>query len=150
MNEGSTLLTYAIAEPYGTALRQVRRALARHGLRAPAELDVAARIRHELGAGVAPCAVLWVDDPALLLEAVVFQRGAAAHIPQPLVVTGDNRRSEVLLRSPESLAREVPATVRDPLFDLLKRMARAVESVAGPRHPEFAAASGAEAAFPRR
>ena len=49
----------------------VRIALARQGLRAPAELDISARIRQELGAGVAPCIVLYVDDPVVLLEAVV-------------------------------------------------------------------------------
>jgi uncharacterized protein (DUF302 family) len=130
MTKTQPLLSFRIDEPYDVALRMVRIALARQGLRAPAELDITARIRQELGAGVAPCIVLYVDDPAVLLEAVVFNRGAALLIPQPLVVTGDNRQAEVLLRSAEMPAEAIPETVRDPLIGVQVRMTRAIESIA--------------------
>lgn len=130
MTKGSSLLSFRIDEPYDVALRKVRSALARQGLRAPAELDIAANIRHELGAGVAPCIVLYVDDPAVLLEAVVFNRGAALLIPQPLVVTAYNGQAEVLLRGPEVPASGIPESIRDPLIGLQTRMARAIESIA--------------------
>jgi hypothetical protein len=135
------LLTFTLAEPYEIALRMVRIALARQGLRAPVELDVTARIRQELGAGIAPCMALYVDDPAVLLEAAVFHRGAALLIPQPLVITGKNRHTEVLMRSPESLAAEIPESVREPLLDLLKRIARAMESVAERQGAQLALSS---------
>ncbi|HWB96368.1 MAG TPA: hypothetical protein VG672_06690 [Bryobacteraceae bacterium] len=141
MIKGPPLLTFHITEPYPIALRMVRRALAQQGLRAPAELDISARIRQELGAGVAPCLVLYVDDPAVLLEAVVFHRGAALLIPQPLVVTGDNRHTEVLLRDPESLAGETPESVREPLFDLQKRMARSMDTIAERQGAHFTVSS---------
>jgi uncharacterized protein (DUF302 family) len=128
--QGSPVLKYALAEPYEAAVRAVRSALKRHGLRTALELDVAARIRSELGAGVAPCYVLYVDDPAVLLEAVVFHRGAALLIPQPIAITGDNRHSEVLVRSPVSLNGAVPESVRDPLLDLLRRITHTVEGIA--------------------
>jgi uncharacterized protein (DUF302 family) len=130
MTKGPPLLSFRIEEPYDVALRMVRIALARQGLRAPAELDIAGRIRQELGAGVAPCIVLYVDDPAVLLEAIVFNRGAALLIPQPLVVTRDNRHTEVFVRSPELPAGDVPESVRDPLLGLHVRMTRAIESIA--------------------
>ncbi len=120
------MLTFTIDEAQPAALRTVRRALAGQGLRVPAELDVGARIRRELGAGVAPCTVLYVDDPVVLLEAVVFHRGAAMLIPQPVVVTAAGAHTEVLLRGPESLAAEMPASVRDPLLNLHRRIARAL------------------------
>ena len=129
MTTGQPLLTFTIDEPYEVALRMVRIALARQGLRAPTELDVTARIRQELGAGVAPCTVIYVDDPAVLLEAVVFHRGAALLIPQPLVITGNNRHTEVLVRRPASLTNEVPESIRDPLYDLQRRMTVAMESI---------------------
>lgn len=129
MNE-PPVVTYALAEPYENAVRTIRSALKRHGLRTPLELDVAARIRHELGACVAPCFVFYVDDPASLLEAVVFDRGAALLIPQPVVITGDKRRSEVLVRSAESLHGAAPESVRDPLHDLLRRITRTMDSIA--------------------
>ncbi len=130
MTKGPPLLSFRIDEPYDVALRMVRIALARQGLRAPAELDVTARIRQELGAGVAPCIVLYVDDPAALLEAIVFSRATALLIPQPLVVAGDNRHTEILMRSPELPATDIPESVRDPLLGLQLRMTRAMESIA--------------------
>jgi uncharacterized protein (DUF302 family) len=130
MNRESPVLTYALEKPYEAAARAVRSALTRHGLRIVFELDVAGRIRQELGAAVAPSTVFYVDDPALLLEAVVFHRGAALMIPHPIVVTGDNRRSEVLLRNPDSLNGGTPETVRDPLGNLLRRMMRTMETIA--------------------
>lgn len=130
MSKGPPLLSYTIDEPYDVALRMVRIALGRHGLRAPAELDIASRIRQELGAGVAPCTVLYVDDPALLLEAVVFNRGAALLIPQPLAVTGDVRHTDVFVPRPELPSGDIPASIRDPLFGLQMRMTRAIQSIA--------------------
>ncbi|MEO8594092.1 MAG: hypothetical protein ABI759_12290 [Candidatus Solibacter sp.] len=130
MTKGPPLLSFIIDEPYDVALRMVRIALARHGLRAPAELDIASRIRQELGASVAPCTVLYVDDPAVLLEAIVFNRGAALLIPQPLVVTGDNRHTNVFVHSPEMPLGGIPESIRDPLLGLQVRMTRAIESFA--------------------
>jgi uncharacterized protein (DUF302 family) len=141
MTKGPPLLSFRIDEPYHVALRMVRIALGWQGLRAPAELDVAARIRQELGAIVAPCTVLYVDDPAVLLEAVVFNRGAALLIPQPLVVTGDNRYTEVLVRSPELRSRDIPESVRDPLLGLQVRMTRAIESIAERQGADIAVSS---------
>lgn len=109
----------------------VRRALAQQGLRTPVELDVTGRIRQELGADVAPCTVMYVDDPILLLEAVVFNRGAALLIPQPLVVTGNGRESEVLFQSPEQPAGLMLESAREPLLGLRRRMVKAIEGVAG-------------------
>jgi uncharacterized protein (DUF302 family) len=133
MTEGPPLLSFAIDEPYDIALCRVRTALAQQGLRTPAELDVTARIRQELGARVAPCLVLYVDDPAVLLEAVVFNRGAALLIPQPLVVTEGKGHTKVLVRSPELPMGHIPESVRDPLLGLRGRMARAIETIADGR-----------------
>lgn len=120
---------FIIPEPYPIALRMVRRALAQQGLRVPAELDVSARIKQEVGAGVAPCAVLYIDDPVLLLEAIIFQRGAGLLIPQPLVVAGGHRRTELLLRD-AATAGGLSASVRDALSCLHSRIIRALETIA--------------------
>lgn len=131
MLKGSSVVTFSIAEPYPVAVRMVRRAFEQQGLRVPAELNVTARIKQELGAGLAPCVVLYVDDPVLLLEAVIFQRGAALLIPQPVVISGTNHHTEVLLRSAESLASEdQPAGLRDPVVNLHTRIVKAMESIA--------------------
>lgn len=77
-----------------------------------------------------PCTVLYIDDPAVLLEAVVSNRGAALLIPLPLVVTGNNRHTEVLLQSHELSTGDIPESVRDPLLVLQVRMTRAIGSIA--------------------
>lgn len=124
-------MTFSVPEPHQAALRMVRKALAQQGLRVPVELDVTSRIKQELGAGLAPCVVLHVDDPALLLEAVVFHRGSALLIPQPVVVSGNDRHAEVLVRSVEALmAGGLPASVRDPLLNLHARIVQAMETIA--------------------
>jgi len=131
MLNGSALVTFSIREPYETGLRLVRAALMRHGLLAPARLDVALRIKQELGVGVAPCTILFVDDPTLLLEGIVFHRGAALGIPQPVVVSGNDRYTEVLVRSAKSLVTGgFPASVQDPILQLQERIVRSMESVA--------------------
>jgi hypothetical protein len=76
MVDGGSLVTFRIPQPHQPALQLVRRAIASHGLLAAAEIDVASRIKRELGACLAPCTILFVDDPALLLEGIVFHRSA--------------------------------------------------------------------------
>jgi uncharacterized protein (DUF302 family) len=141
MSKGPPLLSFIIDESYDVALRMVRIALARHGLRAPAELDVASRIRQELGASVARCTVLYVDDPSVLLEAIVFNRGAALLIPQPLVVTGDYRHTDVFVQSQELPSAGIPESVREPLLELQVRMTEAIESIADRQEAHLAVTS---------
>jgi hypothetical protein len=136
MTTQSTLVSFAIEEPYEIALRMARIALSREGLRAPAELDIAARIRQESGADVAACMVLYVDDPLVLLESVVFDRAAPLLIPVPVVVTGDHRRARIVVRNPVGQA-PVPESLREPLTALGRRMTRAIESIAERRDAEL-------------
>ena len=150
MTHGQKVLSFRIEEPYEVALRMVRIALAKQGLRAPAELSIDARLRQELGASVAPSIVLYVDDPAVLLEAVVFNRGAGLLIPQPLVVVADNSCTEVLVRSPELPAGDIPESVREPLLGLQVRMARAIESIADRQEGHLAVSAEAHTNSLRR
>src|SRR5205823_7968032 len=85
MLTGSPLLTFSISLSLTRSGFVWSAQPLRNGLRASAELDVASRIKREMGVGVAPCTVLFVDDPTLLLEGIVFHRGAALGIPQPVV-----------------------------------------------------------------
>ena len=125
------MLTLSIVEPYRSALRNVRQALMQHGLRVSVELDIASNIKQELGARVAPCTVLLVDDPALLLEAIVFHRSAALGIPQPVVVSGNGVQTEVFIHGLHSREeRSLPATVVGPLTELQERLVRALETIA--------------------
>jgi hypothetical protein len=77
-----------------------------------------------------PSMVLCVDDPTLLLEAVVFNAGPRLQIPQPLVVCGGNPNTRLILRSPDRCNSDVPDTIRDPILSLQRRMTRALETIA--------------------
>jgi uncharacterized protein (DUF302 family) len=138
MTNISPVVTFSINEPGQRALRMVRRALSLHGLRTAAELDVASRIKQELGASLAPCVVLSVDDPVLLLEGIVFHRSAALEIPQPVVVSGGDHHTEVLVRSAESLViRGIPTNLHNPALQLQARIVRAMETVADRVHDQM-------------
>jgi uncharacterized protein (DUF302 family) len=131
MTNERSLVTFSVPGSHQATIRMVRRALAQEGLRVAAELDVAMRIKQELGARLAPCVVLYVDDPTLLLEAAVFHRGAALLIPLPVVVSGSDRHSEVLVRGVEVLIDGgLPASVREPLLNLHARIVQAMETIA--------------------
>ncbi len=131
----SPLVAFTLREPYSVGLRMVRRQLTQHDLRTAVELDVTSRIKKELGAELAPCTILFVDDPALLLEALVFHPGAAFGIPQPVVVSGNDRATQVLVRSADSLAvGGYPATARNPLLELHARIVGAMDTL-GTREP---------------
>jgi len=138
MTEDRSIRSFTIGERYDVALRMVRIALAREGLRVPAELDVTARLRQELGAMVAPSVVLYVDDPTLLLEAVVFNRAAGLLMPQPLVVCGGNHHTQVIVRNPDRC--DIPETVRDPMLALQLKMSRALETIADRQEAPLTAA----------
>jgi len=131
MIRGSSIVEFSLPQSHPAALRTVRKKLSQHGLRIAAELDITAHIRQELGACLAPCIVLYIYDPLLLLEAAIFHRGAALVIPQPIVLSGGTACTTVLLQSMESLvAAGLPASVQEPLYNLHIRMVRAVETVA--------------------
>ena len=135
-----SLRSFTIDERYDVAVRMVRIALGRAGLRVPAELDIAARLRQDLGAMVAPALVLYVDDPTLLLEAVVFNGGAGLLIPQPVVLCGRNHHTEAIVRNADRYSDEIPETVRDPVLALQLRIGRALESIADRQDVELSAA----------
>lgn len=140
MLQGSSpLLTFSIRQPYQIAYRIVREALGDHGLLVAAELDITSRIKHELGVDVAACAVLLVDDPTLLLEGIVFHRGAALWMPQRVVISGNERQTEVFVRSANSdslVAGGFPSCLLDPIGQLQDRVVRTMKAIAEHQDPD--------------
>jgi hypothetical protein len=127
----SPVLRFLIDRPYRAAVRSVRQALEEAGLRTPVELDVAESLREELYANLAPSLVLLVDDPVLLLEAVMFYPGAALYVSQPIVLTARGNGTGVEIRSRESLLDGgLPHSVRTQVLCLHGRVMRVLEKVA--------------------
>ena len=107
---GPATVTYLIDEPYPKALNLVRAALKSEGLRIPMEMDVAGRIRHELGVGLKPCRLLCVDCPWLLLQSAVVNSPATGALSLHIVITQSGANSVVHLAAPMDAA--IPATLR--------------------------------------
>jgi len=130
MLQGSPVVTFTIEQAHENALQGVKRALTKHNLRVPAQLDITAGLKQDLRVSLGPCVVLFVDDPVLLLEAMVFQRGAAVFIPLAISVSGDDRRTTAMLRSAESLIEGgAPPGLVDPLLSLHSRILKAMDTV---------------------
>src|SRR5512140_1817675 len=111
--------TYVIPAPYDRAIRRLRQALSGCGLSISSELDLAERIHRELGIGVSPSCILYVDSPGLLLEALTLFPPAAALLPLHIVVAAHGNQTEVHLLSPSNLyLTAIPAPARAPIMRL--------------------------------
>ena len=121
---------FSIAEPYDKALKLLRETFGKEGLGIPMELDLSARIRRSLGISLAPCRVLFVDCPLLLLQAVALDASAATLLPLHVVVSGAGQRTLVHWREPASAgAASLPAEVKAPIRRLQTRLSEAVSRV---------------------
>lgn len=124
------LVTFTIDQSYEVAVRMVRRALRERGLQIPTEVDVTARLRDEIWANMAPCVVLFVYDPTLLLEGIRFYHAAGLYIPQPVVISATGHSTKVLLRSHDSsVCNGLPPTVRAAILRLHDRVMRAIDTI---------------------
>jgi hypothetical protein len=132
------IVSFTIDEPFDVALRMLRRALAREGLRVPCEMSTSGRLLSELGVGLKDSIVLYVDAPLLLLEATVFSAAASLYVPEPVAVsTCGSGRCKVVVRSIKPLLDDsLPATARQALFLLHERILTAIQ-VVGQREAAF-------------
>lgn len=127
----AALVIYNSNRSFEATLQMLRRSLNIHGLRVSHEIDVARRLRSDLGVGLYPCHTLMVDDPALLLEAIVFHRGAAEFFPQPVTVAASDGGTQIYLRGAEpSPSLGLPASIRGPLQQLHNRLLLVLDEVA--------------------
>lgn len=124
------IITYTVPALIDETLGKLRRALAADNLRTAVDLDISAHLKRELGVVLRESRVLYVDDPVLLLESMVLERGAALFVPVPVALCGREWSTRILLRSRESLGGSgLPAGVAEPLLTLHGRIERALEKV---------------------
>jgi len=112
-------------------VKSVREVLAKEHLRVPLELDVTAGIRKELGVGLAPCRVLFVDCPVLLLEAVTLDSSVAAILPLHVALAGYGPQTRVhLISSSGAFNVNLPPATFTAVGRLQARVVRALEKIA--------------------
>ena len=136
MEDEGRILTFQVEEPYPVALRMLRRALAQEGLRVPCELDTSERVKQELGIGLKPNIVLYVDDPMILLEATVMNPSGSLFVPEPVVLSSQEKGSRVALRAVQPLPqRQLPASLRGAVLNLHERIMAAVQRIGQKEQP---------------
>jgi uncharacterized protein (DUF302 family) len=125
------IATYRLPEPFERAAKLLREALARDELRTPIEMDVSGRISRELGIGLAPCRLLGVDCPLILLEAITLSGSAAVLLPTHVLVYGRGPQTIVhVLRPASPTAPDISAETANPAIKLQTRISRVLERIA--------------------
>jgi uncharacterized protein (DUF302 family) len=132
MESAAATFTYLIQEPFDRALTSIRESLVKEDLRVPMELDVAARIKRELGISLAPCRLLFVDCPVLLLEAATLDHATVAPFPLHVAVAGLGQRTSVHVAGPSGVSN---AAASSPLDKLQARVLRVLEKIATRQRP---------------
>jgi len=105
MNEEAATATYCVAQPFDTAVKALRQALAQSGLKVTMELNVADRIRGRLLIGISPCLILFCSPAGPTAEI------AGGLAPLHVVVSARGAESEIhILRVPRKTEdRETPS-----------------------------------------
>jgi hypothetical protein len=124
------LVSFTVDEPFDVALRMLRRALAREGLRVPCELSTSDRLRTELGVGLRNSIVLYVDAPILLLEATVFTLAGSLFVPEAVALADCGDNCKAVVRSIKPLLDDtLPGTVRQAMLLLHERILKSIQTI---------------------
>ena len=131
MTGQTAAITYLIPEPFEKALKLLRKALLKGELQIPAEFEVSGRISRQLGVGLAPCRILFVDCPFLLLEAMALDVSAIVLLPLHVVVSSRGLETAVYVqRSVGSNGSGFSFEQEDPVSKLHTRVSRVLQKIA--------------------
>jgi hypothetical protein len=137
----SEIERYRISAPCGEAVKILREALSAANLEIAFELNLSERIERKLGVRLAPCLVLLVDTPTLLLESLILHTSAPLHLPVRVILLARGPATEVQVfsASRESDLR-LPPIIRASLNKLQSRISAVLEVIAMPQsvHDQFA------------
>jgi uncharacterized protein (DUF302 family) len=119
-----------IAAPFETALKLIRSALLHEDLRISREFDVADIAHGQPGVNLAPCRILCVDSPLLLLEAMALDPSAAVFVPVHIVISAYGPDTQVYWLDPASIqGKRLPVGAMLPLRALHARIVKAMENI---------------------
>lgn len=131
MNCEPAVMAYLMAEPFSKSLETIRAALAITELCISGELEVSERIQRQLRLGLAPCKILLVDSPYLLLEAVTLSRAAAVLLPLHVVLAGRGSETLVYWMNPAAISGvRLPMGAAAPVAKLQSQLSQVLERIA--------------------
>ncbi len=119
--------TRIVPAAFDKAAALVRRRLAEAGLNVIGQFELPGQPCFRPGLERGSCAVLLVDSPVLLFQAIVLDRAAAAFMPLHVVVYGDGAAAYVYWANPmTSSGLRPPAPAKAPLENLCARVTEAL------------------------
>jgi uncharacterized protein (DUF302 family) len=124
------IVSYLFSMPLEKAIKKIKSALNEAEISVIMESDVALQIKQKLGVGLAPCRILYVESPLLLLEALAFDVRASVFLPFHIVVSSQGVQTKVHLMSPALIHEsDIPVGIRGPLRNLHCLILGALEKV---------------------
>ena len=118
----------AVPRAFDQTLKSLRRLLKGAGLSVVQQFDLSHDFPGQPAAGTRHCALLMVDCPLLLFEAVALDRSAAVFIPLHVVITGDQHTTCIHWAHPaETMGLRLSAAARGPVEALYTRLTRVLE-----------------------
>lgn len=113
----------SVPRSYESTLQSLRGLLRSAGLSVVQHIDLSHDSRVELEAGTSKCALMIVDCPLLLFEAVALDRSAAVLIPLHLVLTGNEHHTWIHWAHPAgAFGLRLAATAQGPVDALYARL----------------------------
>lgn len=132
--------SYVIPEPFIVALRLVRDAIGKEGLRIHSERDFSGELKREFGIALVPCRALSVECPIALLKGMALDSSIAVWLPLRVVVSGRGAQTAVhTLRAAPDAAESPVRSVQDRLTRALQRIAMRENPISAPALPGGAA-----------
>ena len=125
-------LSHVLAVPraFTCTVTSIRRNLRSAGLSVSQYLDLPSEILGEPCTDARKSALLMVDCPLLLFEAVALDRSAAVFIPLHVVVTGDGHSTCIHWMHPvEAMGLRLSPTARGPVDALYARLTKVLEGL---------------------
>jgi uncharacterized protein (DUF302 family) len=128
--EAPVAATYVIQTGFRKAMKQLRSSLEASGLIIVSEMDISARIRRSLGMELAPCTIVAVTCPVLLLEALVMDPSQLTIIPMHIVAIEKDHWTRIYVAHPAGFAFDMAGAFTPRLRELSRRIRQCLDHVA--------------------
>jgi uncharacterized protein (DUF302 family) len=121
---------YVVQTRFAKAVKQVRSSLKAAGLAIISETDISASIRASLGMELAPCSILSVTCPFLLLQAFVMEPALLTLIPVHVVAIEKDHLTRIYVLNPSGLGSDGAGALNPRLRELSRRIRQCLDHVA--------------------
>lgn len=123
-------VVYVVQARFAKAVKQLRSSLEAAGLAIISETDISASTRTSLGMELAPCSVLSVTCPFLLLQALVMDPALLTLIPLHVVAIEKDHWTRIYVLNAAGLGSDVAGAFNPRVRELSRRIRQCLDHVA--------------------